>query len=84
MDEDENPYGSGGDGAQKIFVAVEDEYLCEDCLPDELRAHLGDDDVSVWEEGSAGWTGPVSCRACGRAIPVVVEPGEEEIAFERE
>jgi hypothetical protein len=59
--------------APRIFVALEDGFVCEDCLPDELRARLGDADVEVWAEGSDGWLGPVVCRACGRRIPVVVD-----------
>jgi hypothetical protein len=56
----------------RVFVAVDNTFLCEDCLPDDLRQRLGDDDVEVWEEESEGWTAPVVCRLCQRSIPVYV------------
>lgn len=55
-----------------IFVALDNDFLCEDCLPADLRARLGDEDVQVWGEYSSGWTEPVICRDCRRSIPVFV------------
>jgi hypothetical protein len=57
----------------RVFVANNDgTFTCENCLSDELRARLGDDDVEVWEEYSDGWLEPCVCSACHLSIPVYV------------
>lgn len=52
--------------------SVTDHCVCQDCVNDLDRRHIEDDSVSVWEEGSDGWEGPMSCDRCGRDIEVIV------------
>jgi hypothetical protein len=52
--------------------SVTDHCVCQDCVTprDERRIEL--DEVSVWEEGSDGWEGPMTCDRCGRDLGVIV------------
>lgn len=59
--------------APVLFVTTPEGALCDDCIPAELRARMGDDDVEVWEEGSGGWIAPVICKECKLSIPVYVD-----------
>lgn len=45
---------------------------CQDCIPKDIEARLGDGDVDTWTEGSDGWlTAPV-CDVCKTSLRVVV------------
>jgi len=66
--------------AIKEEVFVHDEKhgtFCDACIPAELRARLGDDDVSTWRYLSDGWIKAPICSVCRLAIPVVVDGVEE-------
>lgn len=68
---------------EDIFVATgPDSYLCSDCLNtpehDALRARLGDDDVDVWEDYSAGWLSAPICAGCKLSLPVYVNGNDPD------
>lgn len=54
-----------------IFIANHDGATCGTCLPSGID--LSDPTVEVFQVGSDGWTGPVTCTKCGRPIDVVVD-----------
>lgn len=58
-------------------MAVDCAFYCPDCIPDELRARLGDEDVQTWETYSSGWTSAPLCISCDLAIPVYVNAAEQ-------
>lgn len=49
-----------------------DHCVCQDCVTPKDERRLEADEVSVWEEGSDGWEGPMSCDRCGRDLGVIV------------
>jgi len=66
-----------------IFVAVDKHggsrgkarpnFVCGHCIPiHRPRIDVSRDCTQVWEVGSDGWTGPISCMDCGDEISVEI------------
>jgi hypothetical protein len=60
----------------RLFITSEgDETVCPDCLTPADKERVGDSNVEVWEEGSAGWVSAPTCDRCGKTIDVVIGDG---------
>lgn len=51
---------------------VNPKTYCPDCIPESVRAHLGEQWVDTWELYSDGWCEAPICDVCRMAIPVYV------------
>ena len=64
--------------APRVFIALGDGFICQDCMTTTEKESLGDPHVEVWQEGSNGWTGTCVCLRCQISIPVYVDGVEAE------
>ena len=49
-------------------------FVCSQCIPIHYPPiDVSLDEVELWDEGSEGWTGPISCMDCGEEINVTID-----------
>lgn len=60
-----------------IFVARDDgTFLCSQCLALHREIDVSDPRTEVWQEGSSGWTAPLTCAECKEEISVCWEEAD--------